>query len=363
MTDLKCNTRFIAFYLPQFYPIPENDKWYGRGFTEWTNVAKARPLFPGHYEPHVPADLGFYDMRNPETIKEQAKMAREYGIDGFCYWHYWFGNGKTLLSEPFQKLVGDKSIDINFCLSWANDTWFGNMWNNRAEKQVLAEQLYPGEEDICSHFYALLPAFKDERYIKVNGKPVFGIHEPTKMPDADFFIRKWRELAVKEGIGDFYFVAKDFYCDNKEKYLNQGFDAVYDMSFLGIHHELSFFNKARLKFERDILHWPTVFNYKKAIKYMLTDADKEDDVIPVILPNWDHSPRTGRNSVIFKNCEPQYFKELVRQVIEINSKKQQDKNIVFIQSWNEWGEGNHMEPDLKYGRGYLEALKEAIDER
>ena len=351
--------RFIAFYLPQYYPIPENDKWYGKGFTEWTNVAKAKPLFRGHYQPHVPADLGFYDLRLPETIAAQAKLANEYGVDAFCYWHYWFGNGRKLLAEPFERLLQNKDINIGFCLSWANGSWIANKWSDTAGKETVMEQLYPGEEDIVEHFYDVLPAFRDNRYITINGHPLFCIHEPLKVPNVEWMLKKWNELAEKEGIGKIFFVARDRYCTDKEQLIELGFDSIYDMNLLRIHQSQGFFTKARLKIQRRILHFPTVYEYRKAAEKMLIEEDKENDVFPVIAPNWDHSPRSGSREVIFHNCEPIYFQRLAEKAIEYNSNKPTEKNIIFIQSWNEWGEGNHLEPDLKYGLGYLEAIKRA----
>ncbi len=351
--------RIIAFYLPQYYPIPENDKWYGKGFTEWTNVAKAKPLFKGHYQPHVPADLGFYDMRLPETLLSQVELANKYKVDAFCYWHYWFGNGRKLLAEPFERLLQNKDINIQFCLSWANGSWIANKWSDTAGKETVMEQLYPGKEDIIRHFYDVLPAFKDERYIKINGHPFFAIHVPLQVPDVDWMIKKWNELAEKEGIGKIYFVARDGFCENRKKLLELGFDSVYDMNIFGVHRNQSIFTKARFKIQRTLFHLPTVYKYKDAIKKMLIEEDKEDNVIPVIAPNWDHSPRSGTYDVMFSDCEPKYFQNLVEQTIEYNRNKPNDKNIIIIQSWNEWGEGNHLEPDLKYGLGYLEAIKNA----
>ncbi len=352
-------TKLIAFYLPQYYPIPENDKWYGKGFTEWTNVAKAKPLFKGHYQPHIPADLGFYDMRLPETLYSQVELANKYGVDGFCYWHYWFGNGRKLLAEPFERLLQKKDVNIQFCLSWANGSWIANKWSDTAGNQTVMEQLYPGKEDIIDHFYDVLPAFKDERYVRVNGFPLFAIHVPLQIPDLDWMIKKWNELAQKEGIGKIYFVGRDGYCENKNKLLDLGFDSIYDMNLLRVHNNQSFITKARLKIQRYLLHYPTVYEYKEAAEKMLIEEDKEENVIPVIAPNWDHSPRSGALNVMFKDCEPKYFQDLVEKAIEYNGNKPSEKNIIFIQSWNEWGEGNHLEPDLKYGLGYLEAIKKA----
>lgn len=351
--------RFIAFYLPQYYPIPENDKWYGKGFTEWTNVAKAKPLFKGHYQPHIPADLGFYDMRLPETIISQVRLANEYGVDGFCYWHYWFGNGRKLLAEPFERLLQNKDINIGFCLSWANGSWIANKWSDTAGKQTVMEQLYPGESDTIEHFYDVLPAFKDKRYITVNGSPVFAIHEPLKVPDVDQMIVKWNELARKEGFEKIYFVAKDRYCTDKQQLLKLGFDSIYDLNLLRIHQDQSVYQKARMKIQRRVFHLPTVYKYKDAAEAMLVEGDKENDVMPVIAPNWDHSPRSGSREVMFSECDPKIFQKLVERAIEYSRNKPEENRIIFIQSWNEWGEGNHLEPDLKYGLGYLEAIKRA----
>lgn len=356
-------SRFIAFYLPQYYPIPENDKWYGKGFTEWTNVAKAKPLFHGHYEPHVPADLGFYDMRLKDTIIAQAEMAQRYGIEGFCYWHYWFGNKKQLLETPFNELVNNKEINIKFCLSWANSTWYASKWEGHESKEkIIVEQQYPGLEDVDEHFYCYLDAFKDNRYIKVNNKALFCVHNPRDFKSISDFISRWRELAQKEGINDFYFVARDSCNEDKEWCIGQGFDAVYEMNGLKIHKD----NKNKLfkgimRIRRELFHKPTVYQYKDAVKHMITDAENENNSFPVVVPNWDHSPRSLGDSIILSNCDPQYFKWLVKKAMSVNH-QEDEENLIFIQSWNEWGEGNHLEPDLKYGLGYLEALQQAREE-
>lgn len=177
MEKNKYKVRVIAFYLPQFHPTPENDKWWGKGFTEWTNVGKAKPLFKGHYQPKVPADLGYYDLRVPETRREQAELARQYGIEGFCYWHYWFGNGRQLLQRPFQEVLASGEPDFPFCLAWANHSWEDKQFNKEGGNKMLMEQLYPGDEDYIAHFNAVLPAFKDPRYIRVNGEALSWEHK------------------------------------------------------------------------------------------------------------------------------------------------------------------------------------------
>src|SRR3989304_6840857 len=186
--------RLIAHYLPQFHPIPENDEWWGKGFTEWTNVTKAKPLFEGHYQPFRPADLVFYDLRLPDVRLSQAELAKAYGIEAFCYWLYWFG-GRRLLERPFNEVLESGQPDFPFCLGWANDSWTG-IWHGCADK-VLMEQTYPGPGDEETHFYALLPAFSDKRYLTIDGKPLFLISKPYRLPEPNRFLDHWRELAVK----------------------------------------------------------------------------------------------------------------------------------------------------------------------
>ena len=235
--------RVIAFYLPQFHPIPENDLWWGKGFTEWTNVTKGRPLFRGHKQPHVPADLGYYDLLDPQVRLKQAELAREAGVDGFCYWHYWFGNGRQLLEKPLQEVIRLGQPDFPFCLGWANHNWEKKLWNSEISplsKQLLAKQLYPGVEDIDRHFYAMLPAFKDPRYMRIDNRLIFLVYTPHENPLMQTHIERWQELAVKEGLGGFYFIAQ---CRRKEEldmYRRLPFDALnYDCLFY-------FFNTIRM---------------------------------------------------------------------------------------------------------------------
>lgn len=356
--------RLVSFYLPQYYPNDTNDKWYGKGFTEWTNVAKAKPLYRGHYEPHIPADLGFYDLRVAETRRAQAKMAQQYGIEAFCYWTYWFGNGVQELDLPIWKMYEDNSVTLSYCLGWANTSWEKKWWSNEVkENTIIQKQHYLGLEDYTKFFYKMLPLFKDKRYFTVDGKLFFIIHYPLdNKEEIRNFIRCWRGLAVKESIKGFYFAGADFDSRNKREILDLGLDAIYNMDVINIHHRLDIFRKAALMFTREVLRFPTVFKYKDAIKYMVTDDCKNENVIPVVAPNWDHSPRSGRNAIILKDCEPKYFKKVLLRAKEIVKQKSPDHQIVIIQSWNEWGEGNHLEPDQKYGKAYLEAVKEVLSE-
>ena len=192
--------RVLAFYLPQFHPIPENDEWWGRGFTEWRNVAKARPLYGRHYQPRIPADLGMYDLRVPETRAAQADLARAYGVEAFCYWHYWFA-GRRILERPFNDVLRMKEPNFPFCLAWANQTWTG-IWHGLHDK-ILIEQTYPGREDYIAHFRAVLPAFLDDRYVRVDGKPLFYVYVPKELPNSREFTDLWRELALEAGFNGY----------------------------------------------------------------------------------------------------------------------------------------------------------------
>lgn len=356
--------RFIAFYLPQFHPTPENNEWWGPGFTEWHSVAKARPLYRGHKQPHLPADLGFYDLRLEETREEQAKLARTAGIEAFCYWHYWFGNGKRLLQRPFEEVLSSGKPDFPFCLAWANHSWYKKLWDprNKGKDKLLIEQTYPGIEDYIRHFNTMLPAFKDKRYFRVNNKPLFLIYDAKGFEDLERFIKTWRKLAHENGLKDFYFVGSDFDMRYKDELFSKGIDAVYENDSINIHHHLNKWQKGILYLKRRFLGMPTVFQYKDAMKYMLNEACTNNGVIPMITPNWDHSPRSGGRAFILDNSKPELFKQLAINAIKMVENKPIEEQIIIIKSWNEWGEGNYMEPDQENGHGYIDALSEAIKE-
>lgn len=354
--------RVIAFYLAQYHPIPENDKWWGKGFTEWTNVGKAKPLFKGHYQPRVPADLGYYDLRVPETRQAQADMAKEYGVEGFIYWHYWFGNGKRLLERPFNEVLNSKKPDFPFCLAWANETWKG-FAHGMTNRNVLIEQLYPGIEDYTAHFYEVLPAFKDERYIKVDEKPLFMIYKPLEEPEVKVFMETWQQLAKENGIEKIYFVG---HCiDSKckvDEVLTNGFDAVnttrlfnYTLNYR------SFMQKAHTLFNKTFRNVPQAYPYKTVSKYFIEPVeDSKEKVYPSIIPGWDHSARSGREGLVLTDSTPAFFENHVSDVLQLVKNKQPQNKIVFLKSWNEWAEGNYMEPDLRWGKKYLEALKRQV---
>ena len=360
--EYKIMSRVIAFYLPQFHPIPENDEWWGKGYTEWVNVAKAKPLFRGHHQPNIPADLGFYDLRLPETRIAQADMARKHGIEGFCYWHYWFGNGKRLLERPFNEVINSGEPDFPFCLAWANHSWFNKTWDKNGTDKLLIEQKYPGEQDYIDHFNTLLPAFKDHRYMTVSGKLLFFIYQPDGSPDIPKFMKIWRDLAQQNGLNNFYFVARDADSRCKDRNIKLGFDAIYNDDVFNIHHHLNLVKKISFWITREMFHLPTLFSYKKAIDYMVSDDCKDNKVIPVIAPNWDHSPRSGGKAILLYKSAPRYFYKVVRRAIDIVKNKPEDEQLVIIKSWNEWGEGNYLEPDIENGDKYLLALKDALIE-
>ncbi len=355
------DVKVLAFYLPQFHPIPENDKWYGKGFTEWTNVGKAKPLFRGHDQPKVPADLGYYDLRVPETRLAQAEMAREYGVTAFCYWHYWFGKEKRLLERPFNEVLRSGEPDFPFCLAWANHSWKG-IYNGVKTKESLIEQEYGGREDYETHFYDVLPAFQDPRYVTVDGKPFFLLFSPGEVPEPRRFIELWQELAIKNGLKGIHFVAHTYQPGDIDRLLGMGYDAVnvvrlFEYQRIG----LSLFRMAVNKINREVFKHGFWCQYKDAMRYFSGKEDGLENVYPTIVPNWDHSPRTGRYGGILKNSTPELFRKHVERVLEDVTKKSPAHRVVMLKSWNEWAEGNYMEPDLKHGRGYLEALRKALE--
>ena len=354
--------RIIAYYLPQYHPFPENDEWWGKGFTEWTNVARARRLFPGHDQPHIPADLGFYDLRMSEVREEQARLAKEAGIEGFCYYEYWFGNGKRLMERPFEEVVASGKPDFPFCLAWANHTWYKKQWDPKSPQKdkLLIEQLYPGEEDYVNHFMTLLPAFKDKRYIRVEGKLFYVIYDALHFADVENFIKTWRRLAREHGLNDFYFVASDFNSEHREELLTKGFDATHNVDHLNIYHTKNILSKAMLTIGRKYLHIPMIYKYRDCIKHMINKDCCQRNVIPVILPNWDHTPRSGARGMVMTHAAPKYFKQLAMKALDVVKDKPEEERIIMLKSWNEWGEGNYMEPDLEYGHGYIDALADAL---
>lgn len=358
MNEMKMQSpRLIANYLPQFYPTTENDAWWHKGFTEWTNVGKAKPLFNGHYQPRIPRDLGYYDLRLSEVRQQQADMAKAYGIEGFCYWHYWFGNGNRVLTKVFDEVLKSKEPDFPFCLAWANETWSGR-WHG-AHKRILMEQVYPGDKDHEAHFYEMLPAFKDERYIKVDGKLFFLIYKPEQLPNPERFISLWNDLAIKNGLKGFYFIAQLFSGSDYQSYIDKGFDAINVIRFYDIEKRTT--NKIG-RLAKRLTNQLRVFEYEDALKYFVGEEDQVEHFLPTILPNWDHSPRSSERGFILHNSTPDLFGKHLDDVFSVLRKKPAERRISIIKSWNEWGEGNYLEPDLKFDTQYLEVLLKKIKE-
>lgn len=350
--------RIIAFYLPQYHPIPENDQWWGKGFTEWTNVAKAKPIFPGHDQPRIPADLGFYDLRVPAMRLAQAEMARTHGVEAFCYWHYWFA-GRRVLERPFEEVLKSGDPDFPFCLGWANETWSG-IWHGCPER-ILIQQTYPGVEDYRAHFRALLPAFLDSRYLKVVGRPLFYVFKPHNLPDARQFTDIWREMALKAGLPGLYLVGHSPEPWNPHEW---GFDAVEDSALPILIEKRRWFRPLkRLRWEwKTLRRRPTIYRYAD-----VCDAFVEKIVNPphvtrhaCILPGWDNTPRSGVNGLVLHGSTPELFRRQVRKAVQQVAGKPLEHRIIFLKSWNEWAEGNYMEPDTRFGYGYLKALKDEI---
>jgi hypothetical protein len=352
--------KIIAYYLPQFHPVEENNNWWGEGFTEWTNVGKAKKFFRNHYQPKVPKDLGYYDLRIPEVRIKQAELAKEAGVDAFCYWHYWFGNGKRLLELPFKEVLETGKPDFPFCLGWANESWKSKVWDySRSKKDVtLIEQLYPGKDDDVAHFKELLNAFRDKRYLRIRNRPVFVIYKPLMIPDVQQFISLWNSLAIKEGLQDgIYFIAHAEKTSDIELLLSQGFDAVNIVRNGEYAYNSSLIKRILIPaIKYKFFGHPLVINYSLMIKYFVQDAEKAYNVFPTIIPNWDHTPRSGRKGSVFQNSTPELFMKHVMEVFKITLAKNEEDQVIFLKSWNEWGEGNYMEPDLRYGKKYIETL-------
>lgn len=379
--------KIIALYLPQYHPTPHNDEWWGKGFTEWTNVAKAKPLYRGHEQPHIPSELGFYDLRLPQVREAQAKLAKEYGIYGFCYYYYRFEKGKNELGLPLNEVLKTGKPDFPFMICWANESWHKKFWNydGTAEKQVLAEQKYNGKEDYTDFFYEILPFLKDKRYITINGKPAFMIYKPNDFPDVKIFIDLWNSLAKENGLAGIHFIAYSLVTSDvnsssskfkillkkyhreidifkeKKQIIEYGFNAVALNRFMFVGWRLNIFKRLLNMIYRSLFHRPIIYQYKDVVNNLVGKEDSEKEIYPVVMPNWDHTPRSNYGGCVWQNSTPELYENYLTNVLRDVSTKIDENNIVFLKSWNEWGEGNYVEPDLKWGRGYLEATKRALD--
>lgn len=376
--------RVIALYLPQFHPIPENDEWWGKGFTEWTNVKKAKPLCKGHVQPRVPADLGYYDLRDPETRERQAELAREAGIEGFCYYHYWFGNGRQLLERPFNEVLASGKPDFPFCLCWANHDWTNKSWKkgNTQKSGSMIMQMQYSEEDHINHFYNILPAFRDKRYITVDGKPLFAVWAPHNIPNGKRFVELWQNLAKQNGLPGIHFVG---YTANANKKLPNGKLSLYEtnkasafyQSVLDIGYDAVISSgltraqsiiQGRLGLAWNILTYKTRIpssshlDYSKVMRHYYVDEDAWENVYPTLLPQWDRTPRAGSKTEFLINSSPRKFQSTIEEALSYLKDKTSEHRILFLKAWNEWGEGNYVEPDQQFGHGWLDAIRNAINE-
>jgi hypothetical protein len=343
--------RLIAFYLPQYHPIPENDAWWGEGFTEWTNVAKAEPLFEGHYQPHLPADLGFYDLRLPELRREQADLAREHGIHGFCYYHYWF-QGKRLLERPFLETLQSGQPDLPFCLCWANEPW-SRRWNGQNE-DVLQPQTY-SEADDRAHIAWLLPALGDRRAIRIEGRPVFLVYQAQQLPDPARTLGLWRDATARAGLSGLYLIA-----------VETGWDAGWDATTAGFDAKVLFQPQFSMLLDSDArIDVPgkpnlRVFDYQKVWPILANPQPVGYRRYSTVFPCWDNTPRTGEDGVVLHSSTPAAYEQWLAATIERVRAEPPEHRIVFINAWNEWGEGCHLEPDTAFGSAYLQSTRRAL---
>lgn len=346
----------IAIYLPQFHPIPENNEWWGNGFTEWTNVTKAKPQFFNHYQPHLPADLGFYDLRLHEARLAQEALAKQFNIYGFCYYHYWF-SGRRLLEKPIKAKLANKKEDLPFMLCWANENWT-RIWDG-GDKQVLLEQRYSEEDDLL-HIEELIKYFLDDRYIKVNGKPFFVIYKPKLFPDVRKTIDTWRRYCIERGFDLFIgcMLGQDEY-----DFKADGFDV--GIQFQPFYYKLdsinleTFSQKLYRKFftrKPSFFYTNRVYDYTSLVDRACGDDLNDRTVIHGITPGWDNTSRRKSNITVYVNSTPDLFRKWASNIKTKLSVG--DDSFVFINAWNEWAEGNHLEPCLKWGTQYLEVVKE-----
>jgi lipopolysaccharide biosynthesis protein len=345
------SVRAIAFYLPQYHPIPENDLWWGKGFTDWTNVTRARPNFAGHYQPQLPADFGFYDLRLPETLERQAALARGYGLYGFCYYYYWFA-GKRLLERPIEQMRESGKPDFPYCLCWANENWT-RRWDGKDDHVLIAQN--PSAADDAALIRELLVHFRDPRYIRVDGKPVFIVYRVGMLPDPLATAATWRDVCRSEGVGDLYLcVAKTYDTTDPSLY---GFDALVEfpphgIKTLPVNQQIEFTNPDFSGF---------VYDYRHVVEDLLLRPDVPYIRHHTLMPGWDNTARRRDHANIFINASPEIYEVWLREVVaRTTERRRSEERLVFINAWNEWAEGAHLEPDQRYGHQYLQATLRAL---
>lgn len=355
--------RPIAFVLPQFHPIPENDLWWGEGFTEWTNVKKAKPLFKGHYQPQLPTTkLGFYDLRLPEARQAQADLAQAHGIHGFCYYHYWF-NGKRLLNYPIDEMLRLQKPEMPFMLCWANENWT-RTWDG-LDKLVLMKQEYSYEDDAAHMRWLCSNVFPDKRYIRVNDCPVFVIYRHDLFPDIVKTAKIWRDIAVNE------FGLKGLYLCITESFNNQmdpaeiNFDATIEFSPHQVMKNIVKKSVWSKRLDRLLKKKPKLYSlrdFKLGVEEIINRKIPAHKLYRSITPGWDNTARKGNQSFIGVGNSPASYYKWLKKIKENFKPFSEDENFIFINAMNEWAEGNHLEPCIKYGTAYLEATKKALED-
>ncbi|MCA4015308.1 glycoside hydrolase family 99-like domain-containing protein [Vibrio vulnificus] len=346
--------KIFAFYLPQFHEIPENNEWWGEGFTEWVNVKSAKALFTGHNQPRTPLNNNYYDLKNSEVMASQAAMARKYGVDGFCFYHYWFG-GKQLLQKPLLALLENKNIDVEFCLSWANEPW-ARTWDGR-DKDVLMPQQYGGKKDWKSHFLYLVQFFKDPRYTKIDGKPMLLIYKSKDIPNFDEMLEYWDTLAAQYGFVDGLHIVETMGGKQSEPVSTLSSAVVeFEPSLsLGKGADKAFWliNKFKMVLNKGLYR----FNFNSVAKISVSRNVKYGNKKRYLgcFPGWDNTPRKGIKGVVFERSSPENFENYLASQI----RKSESESIVFINAWNEWAEGAYLEPDIVSGYSYLESVMNA----
>lgn len=343
----------IAFYLPQFHPVPENDEWWGKGFTEWRNVARALPNFKGHYQPHIPADLGFYDLRVPQIREDQAELALNYGIDAFCYYYYWF-DGKKILDTPLNEMLKSGKLDFPFCLCWCNEKWT-RRWDGM-EGVVLIESKYP-PGSMQKLIKELFPVFDDSRYLHINDRPFILILRLDLLPDPKEITDIWRQEAKDAGLGELYIAAiRNFLTEDPKAY---GLDAM--IQFSPNWRKLHSFSKID-NFEITNPYFNGgLIDYLHVAKIDLEEMKSRNyPLFPMATTSWDNTPRMQDQPSIIHNSSPEWYGMTLQLMLNgLENHFKPGERIVFINAWNEWAEGAHLEPDLKYGHAFLKATLKA----
>jgi hypothetical protein len=372
------DVKLIAMYFPQLHAIPENDAWWGKGFTDWENVKSASPQYDGHYQPRVPLNQNYYDQSQLETLRWQVDLAKRHGVYGFCHYHYWF-DGKQLLETPTKLILENRDIDFPFCLSWANETW-SRRWDGR-DHHVLIQQTHPPtKESWKRHYDYLIKAWTDPRAIKVDGKPVFVIYRPQHIDKIDEMLAFWRELARQDGLPGLYLIFQKNYDLPNRNCLNS-FDAIFQFQpFEAINSSNYERDSTRhsllLKLVRnlperyqDILRGirakfveePTFYDYDATWKQIVEiRPDLMLTTFPGAFADWDNSARYKKRATIFRGASPESFAKWFAELVEGMQRRNLPENFIFLNAWNEWSEGAYLEPDQRYGYQYIEAVKRVL---